>query len=119
MAGSITPGTRFTAVNDHRSSLPRFTPDAISKNYGIVEKLKDFGNRHGLSAAQVQLGWTLSKKPWIVPIPGTTRAEHMKENFSSECVGIDGREWRILEDDIMRQPVVGSRYGKVEAAQVS
>ena len=43
----------------------------------------------------------------------------MKENFSSECVGIDGREWRIREDEIMCQPVVGSRYGKVESAQVS
>lgn len=118
LAGSITPGTTFAAVNDNRSSLPRFTPDAISKNFTIVEKLKDFGNRHELSVAQVQLGWALSKKPWIVPIPGTTRAEHMKENFASGCVLIDEREWKTLEDEIMRQPIVGSRYGKVEAAQV-
>ena len=118
LAGSITPGTTFAAVNDNRFSLPRFTPYAIRKNYGIVEKLRDFGNRYGLSVAQVQLGWLLSKKPWIVPIPGTTRADHMKENFASGYASISESQWKTLEDEISLQPIIGSRYGKVETSQV-
>lgn len=119
LAGSITPGTTFAKVNDNRSSLPRFTLEAIAKNYTIVERLKRFGKAHGMTVAQVQLAWLLSKAPWIVPIPGTTSEAHMLENFASAGFDIPKEDWTELENEISQVPILGDRYDQVENAQVS
>lgn len=65
--------TKFDVTNDNRQTLPRFQPEAIRANYRIVEVLNAFGRTRGITPAQIALAWLMNKKPFIVPIPGTTK----------------------------------------------
>jgi aryl-alcohol dehydrogenase-like predicted oxidoreductase len=83
LGGAINEHTRFDSGNDNRDILPRFTPEAIRANTAIVETLNKFGRTRGITTAQISLAWLLAKKPWIVPIPGTTKLTHLEENLRS------------------------------------
>ncbi len=83
LSGTLNEQTKFYAANDNRAGLPRYTPEAMKLNRPIVDALNDFGHPRGLTSAQVALAWLLAQKPWIVPIPGTTKPAHLQENLLS------------------------------------
>ena len=93
-----------------RQTLPRFTPEAIRANMRIVEALNQFGRTRGLTPAQVALAWLLAKKPWIVPIPGTTKLAHLEENLRTANVTLSAQELDELEDAVSKFEIVGDRY---------
>lgn len=100
LGGMINEYTRFDTANDNRQTLPRFQPEAIRANTRIVEVLNAFGRTRGITTAQVALAWLLNRRPFIVPIPGTTKLSHLEENlracdivFTSEEVTELERPW--------------------------
>ncbi|WP_082621642.1 aldo/keto reductase [Bordetella sp. N] len=118
LGGGITEYTRFDSGNDNRSTLPRFTPDAIRANQAIVEVLSTFGRTRGLTAAQVALAWALAKAPWIVPIPGTTKLAHLDENLRAAHVSLTEGDVSELEASVATIQIVGDRYPAAQQKQV-
>ncbi|ADV43324.1 aldo/keto reductase [Bacteroides helcogenes] len=118
LGGLINEYTQFDATNDNRQTLPRFQPDAIRQNMRIVEVLNSFGRTRGITPAQVALAWLMNKKPYIVPIPGTTKLSHLEENLRASEIIFTPEEMRELENAIAAFPVVGSRYDALQESKV-
>ena len=118
LGGMINEYTRFDATNDNRQTLPRFQPDAIRSNMRIVEVLNAFGRTRGLTPAQVALAWLMNKKPFIVPIPGTTKLSHLEENLRAAEVRFTDSEMKELEEAVAAIPVIGSRYDALQESKV-
>jgi aryl-alcohol dehydrogenase-like predicted oxidoreductase len=110
LTGYINEHTKFDPNNDNRPKLPRYQPDAIGANWPLIELLTSFGNQRGLTATQVALAWLLAQKPWIVPIPGTTKQAHLQENLWSIDVEFTPAELKELTDKITEIKIVGARY---------
>jgi aryl-alcohol dehydrogenase-like predicted oxidoreductase len=110
--------TKFGPVNDNRATLPRFTPEAMRANLAFVEVLIAFGRGRGATSAQVALAWLLAQKPWIVPIPGTTKFAHMEENLRSTDLKISDAEWAELDRSLSQIQIVGDRYNAAEQQRV-
>lgn len=108
LTGKVTPQTQF-AEGDLRAGFPRFTPEARAANWPIVELLTTWARRKGGTAAQVALAWLMAKKPFIVPIPGTTKREHMKENLGAVNVALSCDEVRQIDADYSKIKVQGAR----------
>ncbi len=111
LTGKVTPETNFDPKYDLRASasFPRFTPEAIRANRPIVDLLARVGQRKGATSGQIALAWLLAKKPWIVPIPGTTKLEHMEENLGASKVQLTADDMRELEDGFANSRLVGAR----------
>lgn len=118
LGGAINEFTRFDPDNDNRQTLPRFQPEAIRANTKFVAALDAFGRPRGLTSAQVALAWLLNKKPFIVPIPGTTKISHLEENLRAADVKFSEREMLALEDSFSKIPVVGSRYDALQESKI-
>ena len=115
LTGTISTSTNFDAGNDIRSTIPRFEPEALQHNQAMVDLLTGIASRKGATPGQVALAWLLAQKPWIVPIPGTTKVHRMEENIgAAEHRAVGGR---ALRDDQRRgsDSVQGGRY--TEAAE--
>jgi aryl-alcohol dehydrogenase-like predicted oxidoreductase len=108
LSGTLNEYSKFDTA-DNRSGLPRYTAAAMRKNLELVEVLRTFGNPRGITAAQVALGWIGSKKPWIVPIPGTTKLSHLEENLRASDVKFTREEIDDLERSISKVTIVGDR----------
>lgn len=119
LSGTMNENTKFYEANDNRHTLPRFTPEAMKKNYAIIEVIKDFGSNKGATPAQVALAWLLHKRPYIVPIPGTTVDAHLKENLASLDFKWTDKEWRSFEEKISKIEILGDRYNTVQQKQVN
>lgn len=109
LSGYINPLTRYNPDNDNRDTLPRYTPEAVKANWTLIEAIQDFGNKRGLTAAQVSLAWLLAQKPWIVPIPGTTKQAHLQENLSSAAYCFTADELRTFTETISSIKITGAR----------
>lgn len=111
LTGSITPATYFDPIEDLRASagFPRFTKAAMIHNHAIVELLERVGQRHNATSGQVVLAWLLARKPWIVPIPGTTEIEHMQENFAALDIELSEADMRELESGFTGITIEGQR----------
>lgn len=111
LTGKLTPETSFDPQYDLRASahFPRFTPEALRENRPLVDVLARVGERKGATSGQVALAWLLAKKPFIVPIPGTTKLPHMEENLGALNVQLTAEDVRELEEGFARARVVGSR----------
>ncbi|EJJ26166.1 aldo/keto reductase [Rhizobium sp. CF142] len=81
LTGKITKDMTFDDPNDLRKDFPRFTPEALEANFKVVDFLKSLGAEKGISPAQIALSWLLSRKPWVVPIPGGTAVTHLNDNL--------------------------------------
>src|ERR1700726_165274 len=92
LTGKMTEDTKFE-VSDFRNILPRFTPEAMKANQSLVDLLEQIAQKKKLSPAQIALAWLLAKKPWIVPIPGTTKLHRLEENLGAARV-------ELTEDDL-------------------
>lgn len=118
LTGAINEYTQFDASNDNRQTLPRFQPDAIRANMRIVEVLNAFGRTRGITPAQVVLAWLMNKKPFIVPIPGTTKLSHLEENLRAADIRFTADEMREIENAVAAIPVVGSRYDALQESKI-
>jgi aryl-alcohol dehydrogenase-like predicted oxidoreductase len=81
LTGAIGRGTKFDDPNDLRRDFPRFSPAALEANFKIVDFLRALASRKNATPAQIALTWLLAQKPWIVPIPGATKREHLEDNL--------------------------------------
>jgi len=109
LTGAITPDTQFES-NDFRNQLPRFAPENRAANRRLVDVIAQFARRKGATPAQLALAWLLAKKPWIVPIPGTTRLARLEENLAAVHLQLSPAEVDELEAAVSRIPVHGERY---------
>src|SRR5690606_26474384 len=105
--------------SDNRATLPRYQPETIIENWSLIDVLKEFGDHRGLTVAQVALAWLLAQKPFIVPIPGTTKLAHLQENLWSANYEFTADELNKLTDDVSKIQIVGERYTGQSAEQVS
>lgn len=110
LTGYINERTVYDPNNDNRGKLPRYQPEAVIANWKIIDVLTEFGNRRGITAAQVSLAWLLAQKSWIVPIPGTTKWAHLQENLSVMDFEFTSEELKNLTDSISKINIVGNRY---------
>jgi len=111
LTGQIDETTTF-GDNDNRASLPRFTPEALGANRPVVDLLEEVGRRKDATASQIALAWLLAQKPWIVPIPGTTKLHRLDENLAAASIELTPEDLRQIEDAASRIAVQGDRYPK-------
>jgi aryl-alcohol dehydrogenase-like predicted oxidoreductase len=104
---------------DFRSTLPRFTPEARKANHALVELLENFARLKGATPGQVALAWLLASKPWIVPIPGTTKLARLEENAAAVDVSLTAAEVQEIRLAGEKIAVLGDRYPKVLEAAVN
>jgi len=109
LTGAINDDTQFDA-NDFRNLLPRFTPEGRKANQILVDTLTQIAQRKRVTAAQIALAWLLAQKPWIVPIPGTTKVPRLEENLAAADVQLTPEELRDIESTLSRIKVQGDRY---------
>lgn len=109
LTGAMDAGTEL-AKNDFRSSLPRFTAEARKANQAVVDLLASIGGRLGATPAQVALAWLLAQRPWIVPIPGTTKLHRLDENLGAVTLRLAADDLRELDEAANRITIVGDRY---------
>jgi aryl-alcohol dehydrogenase-like predicted oxidoreductase len=109
LTGKMDAGTKF-ASNDFRSVLPRFTPDALKANQTLIDLLGKIATNKNGTPAQIALAWLLAQKPWIVPIPGTTKLHRLKENIGSVNIELTSEELKEIADSLEKIKVTGNRY---------
>jgi aryl-alcohol dehydrogenase-like predicted oxidoreductase len=96
--------------SDFRSNLPRFTPEALKANQALVDLIRVIAERRSATPAQVALAWLLAQKPWIVPIPGTTKLERLDENIGAAAFELTAEDLREIERAAEQITVQGDRY---------
>ena len=109
LTGAIKVDAKF-ASNDFRSTLPRFTPEALKANQALVDLLGQIAQRKKASPAQIALAWLLAQKSWIVPIPGTTKLNRLEENIGSAAVELTAGDLHEIEGASSKIKVEGARY---------
>jgi aryl-alcohol dehydrogenase-like predicted oxidoreductase len=109
LTGKIGEDTTF-AGSDFRSSLPRFTPEALKANQALIQLLGSIAERKRATPAQIALAWLLAQKPWIVPIPGTTKLDRLEENIGAAAVELTSADLRDIDAAASRITVHGARY---------
>jgi aryl-alcohol dehydrogenase-like predicted oxidoreductase len=109
LTGAITEDTTFDST-DFRNIVPRFTPEARKANQALVDLLGEIAARKEATAAQIAIAWLLAQKPWIVPIPGTTKPHRLEENIGAAAVELTPDDLREIESAISTVPVQGDRY---------
>src|SRR5258706_8025773 len=95
---------------DFRSTLPRFAPEAMKANQALVDLLGKIGQRKKATPAQIALAWLLAQKPWIVPIPGTTKLHRLDENIGAVALELTPEDLRDIESAASKITVHGARY---------
>jgi aryl-alcohol dehydrogenase-like predicted oxidoreductase len=109
LTGTITEETKFDP-NDNRGTFPRFSPQALKANRGLVDVIQAFAEQKRATPAQVALAWLLAQKPWIVPIPGTTKLSRLEENIGSTRVELTAADLQELDRVTSEIAVEGDRY---------
>ncbi len=105
-------------TNDIRGSWPRFQPEAIELNNRIFVALHEFGKTRGMTSSQISIAWMLSKYPFIVPLPGTTKLSHLEEDLRAADFTLTTAEINEIEDKIEKIGVVGARYDALQQSRV-
>jgi aryl-alcohol dehydrogenase-like predicted oxidoreductase len=105
-----TVGTTFDKDNDLRARIPRFGAEALQHNVAMVELVQSFATANGVTPAQIALAWLLARKPWIVPIPGTTKLHRLEENLAAADVTLSADELDRLTEASSRIEIEGGRY---------
>ena len=109
LTGAITESTTFDST-DFRNVVPRFTPEARRANHALIDLLGDIAARKQATPAQIAIAWLLGQKPWIVPIPGTTKLHRLEENIGAALVELTPDDLREIESAVSTVPVQGDRY---------
>jgi aryl-alcohol dehydrogenase-like predicted oxidoreductase len=109
LTGKIDENTTLDS-SDFRSILPRFTPEAMKENRALVDLLSEIGSRKNATPAQIAIAWLLAQKPWIVPIPGTTRLTRLEENLGAAAIQLTADDVREIGNAASQVPIQGARY---------
>ena len=109
LTGKMGKGTKLSA-GDFRSTIPRFTPDAMDANQELVQLLETIAGKKQATPAQIALAWLLAQKPWIVPIPGTTKLHRLEENIGAVSVDLTASDLAEIENAAKNIQVEGERY---------
>lgn len=109
LTGKMDEKTTFDS-SDFRSALPRFTPEALKANSALVDLLGRIAARKNATPAQIALAWLLAQKPWIVPIPGTTKLSRLEENLGAVAVELTPEDLSDIETAASEITVQGARY---------
>jgi aryl-alcohol dehydrogenase-like predicted oxidoreductase len=109
LTGAINQTTTFDE-SDFRNRLPRFAPEARQANQALVDLLRRIGERKGATPAQIALAWLLAQKPWIVPIPGTTKLHRLDENLGAAEIELTADDLRDIDSAASKITVQGARY---------
>jgi aryl-alcohol dehydrogenase-like predicted oxidoreductase len=109
LTGKINENASFDS-SDFRSTLPRFTPEALKANQALTNLLGRIAERKKATPAQIALAWLIAQKPWIVPIPGTTKLERLEENIGGVNIKLTDDDLREIESAAAKIPVQGARY---------
>jgi aryl-alcohol dehydrogenase-like predicted oxidoreductase len=109
LTGAIDADTTFDK-SDFRNIVPRFSQDARKANQALVERLGEIARQKGATPAQIALAWLLAQKPWIVPIPGTTKLNRLEENIEAADVVLSASDLHQIEDSLAMVDVQGARY---------
>jgi aryl-alcohol dehydrogenase-like predicted oxidoreductase len=117
LTGAISRETNLPD-SDFRKSSPRFSPEAIEKNLSFVDLLKRVASEKDATPAQIALAWLLEQRPFIVPIPGTTRLERLEENIAATRIELSDAELREIEEGAANIHAEGARYGAAQMAMV-
>lgn len=114
LAGAIDAHTTFEST-DLRSALPRFSPENLKANQAFLELLKDLAATKEATPAQIALAWILAQKPWIVPIPGTTKRHRLEENIAAASLNLTQEDLSAIDAGLSAITVHGSRYPEAMA----
>ncbi len=118
LAGAFSADTQL-ADDDWRKTNPRFQPDALRKNVPLVDSLKAIGDAKGATPAQIALAWLLAQKPWIVPIPGTTKRARLEENARAANIALTANDLKAIEAAVATHSIAGDRYDRQGMAMVN
>lgn len=110
LAGEMDGSTRFDPKTDMRAGFPRLQPEAMAENRVFIDLLDEIGRKKRASCAQVALAWILAQKPWIVPIPETTRRAHLLENLRAPDIVFSAEEMAEINGRLAKMVAVGERY---------
>lgn len=111
LTGEIDEETSFSD-DDFRNIVPRFNKENRKANQQLVELLGEIANDHGVTRAQIAIAWVLAQKPWIVPIPGTTKLKHLKSNIAAANIELTVDDLDQIENALSNIEVHGARYPK-------
>jgi len=117
LTGAIDENTKFDRA-DFRNTVPRFTAEARKANQTVVDLLGQIGKQKHATSAQIALAWLLAQKPWIVPIPGTTKLNRLEENLGAASIELTPDEMQNIDAAVSRITVQGDRYPKELQATV-
>jgi aryl-alcohol dehydrogenase-like predicted oxidoreductase len=117
LTGKIDADTKFDST-DFRSSVPRFSAENRKANQALVDVISSFAEQRNVTPAQIALAWLLAKKPWIVPIPGTTKLARLEENLGAAAVELTADDVRALEEASSKIKLEGARYPAFHAKLV-
>ena len=109
LTGKMNENTAFDS-SDFRSTLPRFTPEALQTNQALINLLGSIAEKKKATPAQIALAWLFAQKPWIVPIPGTTKLHRLEENIGAVSVELTPDDLRDIAEAASKITVQGARY---------
>jgi aryl-alcohol dehydrogenase-like predicted oxidoreductase len=109
LTGKMDENTTFDKT-DFRGTLPRFTPEALKANQALVDLLGSIAAQKKATPAQIALAWLLAQKPWIVPIPGTTKLHRLEENIGAVAIELSAEDLQQIESAAAKITVEGARY---------
>jgi aryl-alcohol dehydrogenase-like predicted oxidoreductase len=109
LTGAMHADTKFDA-RDFRTALPRFAPEALQANQGLVDLLRTIASGKNATPAQIALAWLLAQHPWIVPIPGTTRLDRLEQNLGAANLELSAADLRGIDEAAAKIQVFGDRY---------
>jgi aryl-alcohol dehydrogenase-like predicted oxidoreductase len=108
LTGRFNEGSTFERI-DRRSSVAMFTPEALKANMPVLNLVREWAKKKGVTPAQFSIGWLMAQKPWIVPIPGTTNRQHMEENIGAAAVKLTAEELKEIRATLSTIKVQGAR----------
>ena len=113
LTGKLDKNTTF-GENDNRADLPRFTKEAMAANQVVIDYINELATAKNATAAQIALAWVMAQKPWIVPIPGTTKISRIHENIKAANIKFSDEEMKTINDALSKIEIVGNRYPESE-----
>lgn len=111
LTGGIDETTRFDRT-DFRNTVPRFSPEARKANRALVEQIENIARRKHATPAQIALAWVLAQRPWMVPIPGTTKLHRLEENLAAASIELSAEDLNEINNSTSQIPVQGDRYSE-------
>jgi aryl-alcohol dehydrogenase-like predicted oxidoreductase len=117
LAGALNKDTQL-AADDFRRNIPRFQPEAMEKNQSFVDLLKHVAAEKGATPAQIALAWLLAQRPYVVPIPGTTKLHRLEENIGAASIELTPADLKEIDEAAMQIPTEGERYAPQQMAMV-